>query len=200
MFVIAAATYAWANTHPVQPSVIARCLAAVVISVIPVYSLFFITPDLENARYVYLSTVFWVIALVGLLDARDEDWFKGSRPIVVGAALVSGVIGVQWHIVAWMEAAELRERVLIAAQSVVEAAPCPVLSLAGAPDSVGGAYVFRNGLGEATARRTGVDLTNAPADCVFAWNGSSFQRTANLSAPIQATFVRQPPVPAAGGR
>jgi hypothetical protein len=199
-FVIVAAAYAWRTTHHVQPSVIAKCLAAVVIGVIPVYSLFFITPDLGNARYVYLSTVFWVIVLAGLLDARDEDWSRLSRPLVVGAAIVLGAIGVQWHVAGWREAAELRERVLTAAQSLVEQAPCPMLSLAGAPDSVEGAYVFRNGLGEATARRTSIDLTNDPADCVFEWDGTSFQRTSNPSTPIQATVVRPQPLPAAGSR
>jgi hypothetical protein len=190
-FVIAAATYAWARSRVVEPSVIVRCLVAVVISVLPVYSFFFISAELENARYIYLSTAFWVLAVAGLLNSRDEDWLRSPTSIVVGIALVSAVVGVQWHLRAWRDAAAVRERVLAAAHSVLETAPCPRMAFAGAPDSVRGAYVFRNGLAEATARRNGFFLTKAPADCVLVWDGSSFQRTANPSSPIQATLEQR---------
>jgi hypothetical protein len=190
-FVVVAATYAWARVRVVQPSAIVRCLVAVVISVLPVYSFFFISPELENARYAYLSTAFWVMALAGFINVRDQNWLTSPRSIVAAIALVSAVIGVQWHLQVWRDAATLRERVLDAADSVLQTAPCPRISFAGAPDSVRGAYVFRNGLGEATARRSGLLLTEAPADCLFVWDGSSFQRTGSPSSPIQATVERR---------
>jgi hypothetical protein len=60
------ATYAWRADSAVPPQTIVRYVIAVFVAVLPVYSILFITPDLENGRYVYLSTAFWVIALVAV--------------------------------------------------------------------------------------------------------------------------------------
>ena len=50
-------------------------------SVLPVYAMLFITPDLGNGRYIYLATAFWVIvaAMAGLLGGmvayfRNRGW------------------------------------------------------------------------------------------------------------------------------
>ena len=157
-FVVAATVYAWARTRQVSPSVIVRCLIAAIVSVIPVYSLLFITADLENARYIYLSTAFWTIACVGLISAHEANTRLRSS-VMLGIAIVIGAVGVQWHLTAWKDAALLRDRVLASAESVIATAPCSIISFADVPDSVRGAYVFRNGLGEALTARTNVRRT-----------------------------------------
>jgi hypothetical protein len=186
--VAGAATYAWRADGAVPPQTIVRCVIAVFVAVLPVYSILFITPDLENGRYVYLSTAFWVIALVGLVSTPEG--LTRVPLLVLGGALVAGAVGVQVHVSSWREAARVRERVLAAAEDVLKTAPCTTVSLAGAPDSVRGAYIFRNGLSEAIAFRWGAVPVHANGGCEFVWNGSGFQRAEKLSAPIQASFAR----------
>ena len=50
------------------------------------------------------------------------------------------------------------------------------MQLNGAPDSVDGAYVFRNGLPQALMR-LGIHVARSErADCILAWNGETFER------------------------
>jgi hypothetical protein len=186
--VVAAAMYASTSRRALPPHVILRCLIAVFVAVLPVYSMLFVTPDLENGRYLYLSTAFWVVALIAL--ASTPDGLTRGRVLLLGAAIVAGAVGVQMHLTPWREAARIRERVLTAAQSALKNAPCSPISFAGAPDSVRGAYVFRNGLSEAIAFRTGAVGVPARGGCEFVWNGSAFQRAGTPSGTVQASFAR----------
>jgi protein O-mannosyl-transferase len=188
--VVAAAAYAWRTNKVVTLSTVVRCLIAVFVGVLPVYSMFFITGDLENARYLYLSTAFWVLAVVAFTTTLAASRAGFATAGVLGLAVAAGVAGVQLHLGAWREAAGLRDRVLSAAQAIIERAPCPAVSLAGAPDSVRGAYVFRNGLAEAVTLRTGAVARRRPADCRFIWNGSTFIAAGPETAQVQATLSR----------
>ena len=171
-WVAAAATYAWSTTKGVPVHIVVRCVIAAFVAVLPVYSLLFVTPDLENARYLYLSTAFWVIALVALVSPLDG--LTPGRVLVLAAAIAVGVVGVQVHLTSWRDAAQVREQVLAAAANTLKTARCSPVSFVGAPDSVRGAYVFRNGLSEAILFRTGT--VPAPGgNCTFVWNGSEFQ-------------------------
>jgi hypothetical protein len=186
--VAGATTYAWRADGAVPPGTIVRCIIAVLVAVLPVYSILFITPDLANGRYLYLSTAFWVIGLVGLVS-RPEGLTRAG--LLAGCAvLVVAVVGVQMHLTQWREAARIRERVLVAAEDVLKTAPCTPVALAGAPDSVRGAYLFRNGLAEAIAFRTGAVPTDTAGGCTFVWDGAAFQPIGSLSVPVQATFDR----------
>jgi hypothetical protein len=186
--IVAAAAYAWSRTNELPATVVVRCVIAALVAVLPVYSMLFITPDLENARYLYLSTAFWVIALVAM--ASPVPALTPGRVLVLGAAIVVGAVGVQVHLTSWREAARIRERVLAAAEVTLKAAPCSPVSFFGAPDSVRGAYVFRNGLSEAIAFRTGAKPAPSSGHCTFAWNGSEFQRSAAGAGPVQASIAR----------
>jgi hypothetical protein len=187
------AKYAMSASKPATPQVIVRLLVAVIIAVLPLYSILFITPDLENGRYLYLSTAFWVIALVGMASVSGR--LTRTSIIAYAAVLAVSVAGVQVHLAAWREAARVRERVLLAAEKLFETTPCPSVSLGGAPDNVRGAFVFRNGLSEAVAARTNATPAPAPAgtDCHFLWNGTEFERSTNPSSPTQARLSRRHP-------
>ena len=182
------AAYARSRSKAVAPMTIVRCLVAVFVAVGPAYWLLFVTPDLENTRYLYLSTAFWAIAVAGMASAPGG--LTRVPLVMLAGVLIAGVFGVQMHLTSWKEAARLRERVLAAAEDVLESAPCPTVSFVGAPDSVRGAYVFRNGLSAAIALRTGASPAHGTGDCEFVWDGSGFQRTATPSAAPQASFLR----------
>ncbi len=191
------ATYAGRPGKAVSPSLVAGYLLAALVAVLPVYSMLFISADLENARYLYLSTAFWATAVCGMASRPDDKARIGSARTVIFVVLIaSAAVGVQWHLGAWREAAALRERVLAAAEGAMGTAPCSTVSLAAAPDSVRGAYVFRNGLAEAVAARAAsrwdaAPAAGAPGDCLFVWDGTRFRATSNGPVAVQATFERQ---------
>jgi hypothetical protein len=186
-----AAAYAWRARKAVPVHVVVRCVLAVFVAVLPVYSALFITPDLENSRYLYVSTGFWTIALAAMAGTPERRTTTGL--VLAAAAVAVGALGVRSHLSAWREAAALREQVLSSAVEVLDRAECSPVSLAGAPDSVRGAYVFRNGLAEAIESRAG--YRTAPAadgsGCRFDWNGSTFQRARTSSMPVQATMAKE---------
>lgn len=186
--VAAAGAYAWRTNKSVAPQTIVRCLIAVIVSVGPAYWLLFVTPDLENTRYLYLSTVFWAIAMAGLAST-SEGLTRPATAVLFGVLAVAA-IGVQMHLTSWKEAARLRERVLASAEHVLKTEPCATVSFSGAPDSVRGAYVFRNGLSPAIALRTGAVPADTRGSCQFQWDGAAFKRADGSSGDVQASFAR----------
>lgn len=131
---------------------------SVLVSVAPVYSLFDVSPTLQGARYLYLPAAAWSILIATLLMPTS------SRLNLVLTALVvmSSAVGLRANLTAWNAAARRRDDLLA---DVVRArqSGCAAVWVRNVPDSVDGAYVFRNGLAEAIAP---VVLTqSAPPSC-----------------------------------
>lgn len=168
------AFYSASQERAIAPSTSLRLIAALFIAVLPVYSLLFIAPDLQNTRYVYLSSAFWALFVVGLAAGIGRSHTK-VRLLAAALLLAIAVLGVRLHVRPWYEAADLRNRVLASAASL-DARGCRDIAFNGAPDSIRGAYVFRNGLPEALALRGIAAAPSKRADCVFAWNGQTFER------------------------
>lgn len=140
----------------------------VLVSIAPVYSMFDVSGTLQGSRYVYLAAAGWSILMATLLlPARSRlDLF------LVVAACGIGVIGVRLNLVPWTRAAAMRDEVLSAVERA-RASGCNDVWIRNVPDSVQGAYVFRNGLAEAIAPTT--MSTAAPPSCWIsvpfrAWN------------------------------
>jgi hypothetical protein len=186
--VLALASSAWTSKRGIPLTTGLRCVFAVLVVILPLYSILYITPDLENGRYLYLSTAFWVIALVGFISTAGG--LDRIRLIALSLALVLGVAGVRWHLAPWWEASRIRDTVLESAERILLSTPCRPVSFGGAPDSVRGAYLFRNGLEEAITFRIGAVPSDHAGDCTFVWDGAEFRRTTSPSVPVQATFAR----------
>jgi hypothetical protein len=146
----------------------------VLVSIVPVFPILYIAPDLQQSRYLYLPAVGWAALIVA---AGSEQRGRSYRsPLSVSA--VVGLIGMAsygtvLHLRPWNEAALLRERVEASAVENTAMNMCPTISLSNVPDSVKGAYVFRNGVSEAFARdlhlnATGGDPVGGP--CAFRWS------------------------------
>ena len=148
----------------------------VLAAITPVYSYFFVSPQLEGSRYLYLAECGWALLVSDLLGLAANRLRQPARWLWISAALCAGmsVVMLEPEIAKWRQAAELRDRVLVAAHRVIEERRCPVVQFMDVPDSLDGAYVFRNGLREALdqASMKGVALT---ADCSVRWNGASFE-------------------------
>lgn len=179
----AVAGYAWTPDRLSPRSLVVRCFACAIVSVLPVYSLLFISPDLQNARYVYLPTAFWVIGLVAMTRVQPGPAGRTLRATVGAGAIAAGAVGVQWHLGAWKDAAITRDAVLGAARIAVESSRCGTTAFAAVPDNVRGAYVFRNGLDEAVSASVRPGPARGDAVCRWTWDGAAFRLDAPPPAP-----------------
>jgi hypothetical protein len=148
--------------------------AWLLIAVAPVGTIFFISPDLQASRYLYLPAVGWA-TLVGAVATRTPGpGHRAARAVLACAAglVVLGVVGTRLHLQPWRDAAALRDDVERAARSDAAMRACGTVTLGGLPDSVRGAYVFRNGAPEAFLRDLGLRaaVSDDPGPCAFRWD------------------------------
>jgi hypothetical protein len=155
----------------------ARLALWVLASIAPVSTLFFVGPTLEGSRYLYLAAGAWSLVLVDLLASVAGRLGRPSLAFGVAATSVALVfaLSLQRELAVWQRAADLRDRVLAEAQVVFAETPCDRPTFANVPDSVDGAYVFRNGFPEAVGLADGAASVGA-AECQFAWTGRGFRR------------------------
>lgn len=150
------------------------------VSVLPVYSYFFVSPTLEGSRYVYLGTAAFALLLIALASSpQARSRIGGLNLAVLVMTTACGAFGVRLHQQQWRSAAALREVVLTAAARTFPVIDCASMSVVGLPDSQDGAYVFRNGFSDALAKR-GIDappIQEQNAACSFQWNGREFTRS-----------------------
>jgi hypothetical protein len=151
----------------------------VIVAGAPLITFFYVGPDLQGSRYLYLPAVGWAALLVTMAGGQDAEntnriFAKISEAAVV-ALVVTGAIGLWLHQQPWQRAAGARNEVEAAAHHDVLMASCPLVQLAGLPDSVEGAYIFRNGVTEAFARDIHLNAVVARSGglCAFQWNPRS---------------------------
>ena len=167
----------WTGEPAAVPRVAALGIGWVILSVAPVYSLFFVSDTLQGSRYLYLPSAGWALAIASASALVDSPIARVFR-WVVGAVVVSWAIGTYGHVLLWTQASAERDRI-IAAAATARDADCSAVTFVRATDNVNGAYVFRNGL-ESALRRAGVsadDDVAEPTTCVFSWTGDAFVRT-----------------------
>jgi hypothetical protein len=141
---------------------------------IPAITFFFIAPDLRGSRYLYLASIGWSALLVSLVASQTAQSVRALLSLCLVVLAMAGVYGARRHIQPWRAAAEIRDAVETAALGNPEIVACHGIAVRNAPDSVRGAYVFRNGLQEALARDVGVAVMDrVPAMCSFQWNAAA---------------------------
>jgi hypothetical protein len=141
----------------------------IILGALPLLGEFYVSPDLEGGRYLYLPSAgfAWLVsaALVG----------KGSRTLsaIAGMVLLALVgtyaFGLRVERRVWTEAAATRDAILSGVAAAVRATPCRSVQVDGAPEDVDGAYVFRSGLREALAA---IPLRPDGGVCVLRWTGT----------------------------
>jgi hypothetical protein len=144
----------------------------ILIAILPVLPILYVAPDLQQSRYLYLSATGWSGLLVVCASAGRARLSSIAGAGAVAALIALSIYGTTAHLAPWIEASRLRDRVEAAA---VEAgiARCSPATISGLPDSVAGAYVFRNGAPEAFARELHVDVRLAAdggGGCAFRWS------------------------------
>lgn len=134
----------------------------VLISVAPVGRYFFIAPDLEGSRYLYLPSAFWAL-FIGYVLAHTTVRREALRVTVLTTVIAIFAVGVRVHLRSWELASGSRDALLASITEAVQHQGCDAVAIDDVPDNVGGAYVFRNGLPEALAMR-GLTVRLVPAN------------------------------------
>jgi hypothetical protein len=152
---------------------LATCLW-ILASVAPVVTILWIPGDLQSARYLYLAATGWsgllcVLALnVPTNDERVQ--LRVATSAMIGLILLSSYSASQ-NLRPWLEAAAVRDSILEAAAANDSLRQCPSIAIVDAPDTVRGAYLFRNGIAEAFQRTLGLTVNaSAPRQCSFRWD------------------------------
>jgi hypothetical protein len=157
------------------------CAIWIIVAILPVFSTFYVSPDLQASRYLYLSCVGWAALLVAL--GADAESGRAWTRIVPRAAIVTWVIvaayGTRQHLDPWIGAARLRDIVEQRAAENPRMQQCNTLRLTKLPDNVRGAYVFRVGAGEDFQHKFGQNVlaVNEAGPCSFSWD----ERTLSFS-------------------
>lgn len=139
----------------------------ILLPLVPALAVLAIAPDLQGSRYLYLPAVGFS-ALIAVM--ADEPRRLGTVAAAMLASLVlCFAVGTRQHLQPWLDAAALRDRLEASAQRL-KAAGCQVVTVKDPPDSIRGAYVFRNGLREAFARDLGMkaDIDPVAGPCGLA--------------------------------
>jgi hypothetical protein len=150
----------------------AATTAWICVAILPVLPVVFLSPDNQGTRYFYLPLVGWAGLVTSVGAAHRPRSRLAWIPAAAVAAMVGlGAYGVPGHVAFWRQAADRRDVVERAARLDDRIAKCETVALRGLPDSVHGAYVFRNGWPEAFRRDLGIRVA-AAADvaCTFDWD------------------------------
>jgi hypothetical protein len=156
----------------------ARLAVWVCTAVAPVFTYFFVSPTLEGSRYVYLASAGWAL-LVADLIWWASDFAERATPwpglALAAIVTVSSTFVLRGELRTWQRASQLRDVVLAEARRSIGAADCWDVVFLDVPDSVEGAYVFRNGLREAVGGGQG-QTKPAGVTCALQWDGERFVR------------------------
>lgn len=154
----------------------ARLAVWILLSTAPVYGLLFVSAELEGSRYVYLAVAGWAVLLSELLIGAMGFLTKKTPLAVAPVAmfLTVSAIATRLHLGPWVEASQLRDLTLASAVQQMQAVGCKQPIFENLPDSVRGAYVFRNGFTEALESVSPV-RNREGGSCRLVWVGSSFE-------------------------
>ncbi len=156
----------------------ARLALWVLAAVAPVFTYFFVNAQLEGSRYLYLAECGWALLAADLMRTAADRvrWRSLALACVAGTAVLSSTITLEREIAVWRRAADLRDRVLAEARASIINNRCAAARFTHVPDSVVGAYVFRNGFREALGSPRD-QATSTTVGCDFTWNGDRFVPT-----------------------
>jgi len=158
---------------PVRGSLViimAGCLW-VLFSVLPLFTMLFVGPDLQGSRYLYLGSSLWSVAVVAMATPTVAS--APGRPALAALLLMAtiSVTATRMHQRPWLQATTTVQHIISAARNI--GSTCASAEAIDLPDNVDGAYIFRNGFGQAFAMSS--PHTPGGEHCRILWNGQGFQ-------------------------
>lgn len=148
----------------------------ILVAIGPVFPILSVESDLQGSRYMYLPAVGWAAVMVAFgVDGSGRRIWRTAMSASMASLIVLNFWGTRIHLRHWQDAATLRSRVELAAESNIQMKNCPEVTLSTLPDSVRGAYLFRNGAREAFAHDIGmkITVTDEIGPCAFQWDQAS---------------------------
>lgn len=147
---------------------------------LPTVTFFFVAPDLQGGRYVYLAAIGWALTVAAFAEGLRHRVPRRLDLVAVATMVICGAIGVRVQQMPWTRAGQLAKTVQRAAADDPRLRGCDAVALADLPDNVDGAYVFKNGVDEAFAAMGFVVRSDATPSCRFAWDAGrrAFDRRA----------------------
>lgn len=146
----------------------------ITLSTLPLLLSFYVAPNLEGSRYLYLPAAGFALAA----SVAFDRW-GGSRLNVVATVALAGLLALfasrlneERHL--WVAAANTRDALLTDAARVARAQACGSLAVHDAPDAVRGVFVFREGLAEALGA---IPTEAGGKPCELRWTGSGLTAT-----------------------
>jgi len=182
----------------------AACLALWVLAAIaPTYAFFFVGGDLQGSRYTYLAEAGWAMLVASMLwpSSPAPGWRLAARAALALAMVGLSVGALRFHMRSWLDAAALRDQVLRSAADALRDGSCAPEDFLELPDSIDGAYVFRNGFREALFLERGVAAVPGPrpdSTCALRWRGDRFEKVSfdmsnGLSGMVQESTLPADP-------
>ena len=156
---------------------VAGAVAWILISVAPVFTWVVIGPNLDQSRYLYLAAPAWAMAIAAVASGPStRRWRMIASTLLIAIVVLNGW-AVRRQLRAWTAAAALRDRIIASAHANADARACGTIRLDDLPDSIDGAYLFRNGATEAFAREGVLRLSgDGDPPCRFRWDGTQVSR------------------------
>lgn len=145
---------------------------------LPAVTLFFIAPDLQGSRYLHLPVVGYALLLVTMISHERRTAVRAFGMGAIAVLVVFGTVGARGHQGYWQKASAARELVLDVARTDSRLRECGTVSIRGLPDTVEGAYVFRNGASLAFADAALALSGTATPACTFNWDARHAALTA----------------------
>ncbi|MEQ1575892.1 MAG: hypothetical protein ABL993_16770, partial [Vicinamibacterales bacterium] len=137
---------------------------------LPAVTFFFVAPDLQGSRYLYLPAVGCALLLVTMVSQTGSAGGRRLGTAAIAVLILFGTMGAREHQQYWQEAAAARDVLLNAARADGRLRACGTVGIRGLPDTIEGAYVLRNGADVAFAN-TGLTLSaTASPTCTFNWD------------------------------
>jgi hypothetical protein len=147
--------------------------AWVLVAVLPVFSLFHVSATLEGSRYLYLPAAGFALFAASLLGNLASRVGSSIAPVVVALGVVvlatPSLAATRVELARWNEAARLRDQILTSYVKIVPPDFCSTFVAEGLVDNVDGAYVLRNGFGQAL-KEMGAPIADAAGPpCRISW-------------------------------
>ena len=145
----------------------------VIVSVLPILPTFYVSPELQGSRYLYLAMLGWagiVTTACAALGTRRRWLDHVTRCAIVGTIMLAAY-ATRVHLRPWGQASDLRDIVLEAAARDGRLHMCDTVYVRDLPQSLAGAYLFPNGAREALAG-AGVNayVRDVNGACSFKWD------------------------------
>lgn len=178
LFAVAASSRRNRGASPISVGYLGG-VAWILVTAAPLLLSFYVAPNLEGSRYLYLPAVGYALAV----SAAASGSYRPTSQIVAYACIVVLLVtfAVRGNVERqhWRAGAALRDAVLAEVRRIAAEEGCSEMEIADAPDNLRGVFVFRVGVQQAIQPL--LPPSTPPRTCLVRWTG---EHLTALPAPV----------------